>query len=171
MPDYREEEPPIESTATPVQEPPKPEPQAVAHRAADGGIIPGPTRTVGNFIDMLEDGQLSYEVHEQLKELASNISAVANSTGAKAKGTLTLTLNIEKQGREDALHISGAITIIRRPVVRAAAGSGSAGIRQSTRSRSPTSGRHGPTSTASRSPCRTSLGSSRTISWTCFRPA
>jgi hypothetical protein len=112
MPDYREPaEEPIEGTAERIEQP---QPQAQAqlmHRAADGGVIPGPSHGAGSFLDMLEDGQLSYEVHEQLKELASNIAAVANTTGAKTKGELTLTLKIEKQGREDALHISGAVKV------------------------------------------------------------
>lgn len=80
-----------------------------AMRAADGHIVPGPCRTAGLFIDMLEDGDFSAEVHEKLRDLAADMDTIANATQAKAKGKLILTIDLEKDG--EAFRISGNIKV------------------------------------------------------------
>jgi hypothetical protein len=79
----------------------------VAEYAPGGGVIPPPAHSAGDFINLLEDGQLSYDMTEQLKEVAAQMRAVANSTGGKAKGELTLKLKLSCEG--DAFHIEGDI--------------------------------------------------------------
>jgi hypothetical protein len=111
---YDEEEeagPLVESTATPhVDQPQTPPPtRALTDRSADGGVIPAPSRSAGNFLDLLEDGQLSADMHQQLQDLAAQMRAVANSTGGKAKGEATLKLKLELEG--DAFKIQGDVKI------------------------------------------------------------
>lgn len=77
--------------------------------AADGHLIPAPSRTAGNFLDMLEDGDLSADLHHELKDLVAQMNAVANSSGGKAKGSATVTLNFELV--DGALRIGGAIKV------------------------------------------------------------
>jgi hypothetical protein len=94
----------IEATAERVQEPPQ-ESRALG-RAADGNVIPPPANSVGALLDQLEDGQLSYELTQELQELAAKIRDVAQANGGKAKGELTLKLNLSLEG--DAFHIGSS---------------------------------------------------------------
>lgn len=85
------------------------EPQTAVIAAADGQIIPAPARSAGNFIDLLEDGDFSADVHAQLQELAQQMRAVANSAGGKAKGGVTIKLELELEG--DAFKIRGDVKV------------------------------------------------------------
>ena len=110
MPDYREPtDETIETTAEriPPDQPAQPQ-QQVAQYAPGGGVIPAPARTAGQVVDLLEDGQLSADLHHELKELAAQIRAVSNTTGSKAKGTATLTLKLESDS-DGAIRIEGVI--------------------------------------------------------------
>lgn len=77
--------------------------------AADGNIVPGPARTAGSFLDMIEDGDFSLEVREQLRDLAKHMEMISNTTQAKCKGKLTLTINLEKDG--EAFRIQGDVKV------------------------------------------------------------
>jgi hypothetical protein len=108
MPDYREPSEPLETIdaeARPIPD----QTQVLAHRAADGGVLPAPTRTAGGLLDMLEDGDFSADVHAQLVDLAAQMKAVANSTGGKAKGEATIKLKLELEG--DAFRIQGDVKV------------------------------------------------------------
>jgi hypothetical protein len=78
-------------------------------RAANGDVIPGPTRTAGNLIDMLEDGGLSADFYEQLKKLGRDMEMHSNQTQAKCKGKVTLTLDLERDG--EAFQIRGNVKV------------------------------------------------------------
>lgn len=117
---YREEsEPsaaPPEAERNPREEALRESQQVTAHgevvvgrAAADGSLIPSPSRSAGTFIDLLEDGNLSADMHHELQELAAQMRAVANSTGGKAKGSATLKLTLELEG--DAFKIQGDIKV------------------------------------------------------------
>lgn len=67
-------------------------------RSADGALMRTVAHTGGNFVDMLEDGQFSREVHDKLAEVAAQMSAITNATGRKTKGRITLTFDLEKEG-------------------------------------------------------------------------
>jgi hypothetical protein len=79
----------IDSTASEVHEEP-------IRQAATGETLPAPTATAGAFIDMVEDGEFSRELHEQLKELARETRAIAERIG-KAKGKLKVEFDLEYQ--------------------------------------------------------------------------
>lgn len=96
----------LEATAERVTEAPPREDSRAIGRAADGGLIPPPAASVGSLLDQLEDGQLSYELTQELQELASKIREVAQANGGKAKGELTLKLNLSLEG--DAFHIGSS---------------------------------------------------------------
>jgi hypothetical protein len=107
---YREEDPVVEVEATAVRQEPQPAPPSHAlARAADGGVIPSPTNTAGQFLDILEDGDFSADVHAQLVELAEQMRAVANTTNGKAKGSATISLKLELEG--DAFRIQGDVKV------------------------------------------------------------
>jgi hypothetical protein len=65
--------------------------------AADGGRIPPATNSAGNLIDLLEDGVLGYELYEAMKALGVHIEHVAEASGGKAKGSITLKIELLKE--------------------------------------------------------------------------
>jgi hypothetical protein len=77
-------------------------------RAADGQIMRTEAHTAGNFLDMLEDGNFSHEVHRQLKDVAARMASITNATGNKTKGKVTLVIDLEKEGEH--LSIRGKVT-------------------------------------------------------------
>jgi hypothetical protein len=93
----------LEATAKRVEEPSQ---SREVGRAADGNLVPPPANSVGLLLDQLEDGQLSYELTEELRELAAKIREVAAANGGKAKGELTLKLNLSLDG--EAFHIGSS---------------------------------------------------------------
>lgn len=72
-------------------------------RAADGAIMQTVAHTGGNFIDMLEDGAFSQDVHRQLRQVSEQMTAITNATGTKTKGRVTLTIDLEKEGEHFAI--------------------------------------------------------------------
>jgi hypothetical protein len=54
--------------------------------------------TLGEFINILEDGQFSADVYEDLKELAADMHATAIQSGGKAKGELTIKIKFTMEG-------------------------------------------------------------------------
>lgn len=67
-------------------------------RAVDGGRMPAAS-TFADFVRFLEDGQLDSSLSDELKRLASDMSATAIESGGKAKGKMTLTLDFALEGR------------------------------------------------------------------------
>lgn len=89
--------------------------EAVAPRmlaGPGGGVIPPPARTAGATIDLLEDGQLSADLQEELRELVAQMKAVHNSTRSKVKGEATLNLKFE-------IDASGAIFVEGKTKIKA----------------------------------------------------
>lgn len=96
----------IEATAQPIRE--ENPPRTAPARAPGGGVIPAPAATAGQFIDLLEDGQLTYEMQQELQQLAQQVRGVARATNGKAKGKLVLTVTLATEGDGEAFHIQGA---------------------------------------------------------------
>jgi len=71
--------------------------ETTGERAANGDVIPGATQSAGNVIDLLEDGSFSVELYEAMKALAQRIESAAEDNGGKAKGTLTLKIDLAKE--------------------------------------------------------------------------
>lgn len=67
-------------------------------RAADGGMMPHAAMNAGDALNMIEDGQFSADLHEQLVDLAATMSDQAAMTGKKVKGKVTITLDFENEG-------------------------------------------------------------------------
>lgn len=61
--------------------------------SADGGRIIGAANNAGDFINMLEEGQLTVDLHRELGDLAEVMSDMAIATGKKQKGKLTLVVD------------------------------------------------------------------------------
>lgn len=78
-------------------------------RAADGQIVPQTALTGGAFIDLLEDGQFSQDIHAHLQELAAALTDISQATGNKAKGKVTLTIDLSKDG--EAFTLQGKIAV------------------------------------------------------------
>lgn len=64
-------------------------------RAADGGQRHPAASTLSDLILMLKDGQFNADSNEPLKEFATKLEAVGIDTGKKAKGKITLTIDVE----------------------------------------------------------------------------
>lgn len=65
--------------------------------AADGGRIPAKPNSAGSLIDLLEDGVLGVELYEAMKALGVQIETVAEANGGKAKGSMTLKIELVKE--------------------------------------------------------------------------
>lgn len=78
------------------------------HRAADGAVMQTVAHTAGNFLDMLEDGAFSQEVHKNLRQVADQMAAITSMTGNKTKGKVTLVIDLEKEGEH--FSIRGKVT-------------------------------------------------------------
>ncbi|TZG24888.1 hypothetical protein [Sphingomonas montanisoli] len=66
--------------------------------AADGGYIPGACNTLGEFIQTLEDGQFSADCYQAVKQLNADLCDTAFHNGGKAKGKLTIVVDIAQEG-------------------------------------------------------------------------
>lgn len=67
-------------------------------RAADQQIIQTVAHTGGSFIDMLEDGRLSRDLHRELAKVQHALTIENDRTDKKAKGQITITIDLEKEG-------------------------------------------------------------------------
>ena len=67
------------------------------HRALDGAFIPGAALTAGSFIDLLEDGEFSQDLHEKLHSLGLRLDEISDATGQKAKGKITITIDLTRE--------------------------------------------------------------------------
>jgi hypothetical protein len=67
-------------------------------RAADGGQVPGACNTLGEFVTSLEDGQLSVDCYEAIKDLSARMNEHAWHNGGKAKGKVVITMDFTQEG-------------------------------------------------------------------------
>lgn len=67
-------------------------------RAADGGHVPGACNTLGEFVRTLEDGQFDADCYEAIKSLSAKLNEAAWTSGGRAKGKVTITLDIAQEG-------------------------------------------------------------------------
>jgi hypothetical protein len=98
----------LEATATPVTDEQAKQPQP--QQAIGGGMIAPPAVRAGDVINILEDGQLSYEMQQMMQLVAEQVREVAGISGGKAKGEVTLKLTFAAEGEGDALRVEGKIT-------------------------------------------------------------
>lgn len=68
------------------------------YRAADGGRLHPAASTLGEFINLLSDGDFSAEVYDDLKTMADEMHNVAVQSGGKSKGELTIKVKFTMEG-------------------------------------------------------------------------
>jgi hypothetical protein len=68
------------------------------YRAADGGRLHPAASTLGEFLNLLEEGQFGADVYHDLKDLAADMHATAIQSGGKAKGEVTIKLKFSMEG-------------------------------------------------------------------------
>lgn len=69
--------------------------EIIEERAADGGRRYPAASTLSDLLMMLKDGQFNADSSEPLREFATKLEAVGVDTGKKAKGKITLTIDVE----------------------------------------------------------------------------
>jgi len=69
--------------------------EIIETRAADGGQRYPAASTLSDLILMLKDGQFNADSCEPLREFASKLEAAGIDTGKKAKGKITLTIEVD----------------------------------------------------------------------------
>lgn len=69
--------------------------EIIEERAADGGLRYPAASTLSDLVLMLKDGQFNADSSAPLREFASKLEAVGIDTGKKAKGKITLTIDVE----------------------------------------------------------------------------
>ena len=67
----------------------------IEQTAADGGRRFPAASTLSDLILMLKDGQFNADSCEPLREFATKLEAVGIDTGKKAKGKITLTIEVD----------------------------------------------------------------------------
>lgn len=76
--------------------------------AADGSPIPTAAFTGGQFIDQLEAGQFSQDLHRALGDLAADMTDM-HAIGQKTKGKITITIDLTKE--DDAFRIASKFDV------------------------------------------------------------
>jgi hypothetical protein len=69
--------------------------EIIETRGADGGQRYPAASTLSDLILMLKDGQFNADSCEPLREFASKLEAAGIDTGKKAKGKITLTIEVD----------------------------------------------------------------------------
>ncbi len=69
--------------------------EILEERAADGGRRYPAASTLSDLLLMLKDGQFNADSSEPLREFATKLEAVGVDTGKKARGKITLTIDVE----------------------------------------------------------------------------
>jgi hypothetical protein len=76
-------------------------------RAYNGEVLAPTARSAGAFVDLLEDGQFSMDAFSEVRELMSVMTDIANATGQKTKGKVTITIDLIKDG--EAFTVQGKV--------------------------------------------------------------
>ena len=75
--------------------------EIIEEYAADGGRRYPAASTLSDLVMMLRDGQFNADSTDPLREFAQKLEAIGIDTGKKAKGKITLTIDVEfDHGRE-----------------------------------------------------------------------
>lgn len=73
--------------------------ERVIEQAADGGYVPGACNSFGEFVASLEEGQFDADLYAQVKELSESLQEHAAYNGGKAKGKVTLVLELVQEAQ------------------------------------------------------------------------
>lgn len=109
--------PPPMVEAAPPQQPPAPQVEVIVpERAADGLPAPFAARDTGSLINLLEGGQFSADVIAALTALATGMTEIAQATGKRQKGVLTIKVNLQTDDTGEAFFVQGDFAV-RAPKV------------------------------------------------------
>lgn len=101
---------PVRHTFNSTPAPPQPKAEVFEpDRAADGAPTPYAASTLGEVVNMLERGAFSAEVVQALAALGKGMSEIAEATGKRQKGTVTIKLNLTTEG--DAFFVEADYTV------------------------------------------------------------
>lgn len=112
-------EPPPEFLRNAPPEPPAEAPKAEIvepERAADGMPAPFAARDTGSLINLLEGGQFSTDVIAAMTALATGMTEIAQATGKRQKGVLTIKVNLQTDDTGEAFFVQGDFAV-RAPKV------------------------------------------------------
>lgn len=85
-------------------------------RAADGLPAPFAARDTGSLINLLEGGQFSADVIAAMTALATGMTEIAQATGKRQKGVLTIKVNLQTDDTGEAFFVQGDFAV-RAPKV------------------------------------------------------
>lgn len=69
--------------------------EIIEERAADGGALIPAANTLTDLLMMLRDGAFNAETSEPMKEFALKLEAAGVDAGKKAKGKITISIDVE----------------------------------------------------------------------------
>lgn len=84
--------------------------QPPREHAADGRELTTAAFTGGAMLDLLEEGQFGVDLHTALAEVAKATTDQANRTGNKSKGSVSIKLEIERDG--DSFRIRPELKVV-----------------------------------------------------------
>lgn len=84
--------------------------------AADGAPVPAAALTGGQFLDALEEGQFSNDLHVALKDLAAEMQDIGNATGQKTKGKVQITIDLSRE--DNAFRIAADMKVTKPKIPR-----------------------------------------------------
>lgn len=90
-------------------------------RALDGRLIPFASTTAGNFIDMLEEGRFSGELHERMKELGTQLREQAQALRRDVKGEVVVKLKMSSDGEKFSIEPVMTIKAPEMPRIKSVA--------------------------------------------------
>lgn len=111
-PDAAEVPPQVEPAPTPKAEVIEPE------RAADGQPVPFAARDAGAFVNLLENGQFSADVVAALTALTTGMSELAENTGKRQKGSITLKISLQTDDSGEAFFVTPEFKVVAPKVPR-----------------------------------------------------
>jgi len=79
--------------------------------AADGGLVPAAALTGGQFIDALEDGNFSNDLHVALRDVAAEMQDIGNATGQRTKGKVVITIDLSRE--DNAFRIASDLKVTK----------------------------------------------------------
>lgn len=96
-------------------EPFDPQTGEIIEQAADGAIVPSAARSAGQFIDLMGDGHFSRQAYQKIVDLGVQVRELAEATGKKQKGKVTITIDVASEGELFELRPEIKVTAPKEP--------------------------------------------------------
>ena len=79
-----------------------------AERAADGALVPHAATNFGDFLNMMEGGQFAVDLRQESGEMLSRMQELADATGNKQKGSVTIKIDYSTEGGDSPFVVVGS---------------------------------------------------------------